>query len=311
METLRPVTTYLVGDLNIHFSHLVAYPSDCGCVHCKQSSYDRDVTSMLCRAGFTCANPVVVPTHVSGTIIDSVLPRGGTVLPDVTVEQVGMIRDSDLAMVRFDVTCDIRLRYAAGFGRVWWATSAEWNDVLQSIDHALSCLADVLELVISDPIIVSACLSGKQVKRRRRILDAASWLRDAWYCIAGHLAGLVSGTLPTASSTSSMRRAQLAALTPAADAGWCNLADHYDVVADSAWKYRRCAISKYFDLRIHDRPAAERYMSKLFQPRERLQLALRDDLLRLPCPLRRAWTRLETTYLHALLSSIVQILLAR
>ena len=181
----------ILGDANIHFRSLAQHATCCECVHCKPSRTDSTITRMLEEAGFIYANTPGCPTHVSGSTPDLLLMDVPALLPPLTTLPPGQVGDSDHSLIYASWPLCLPVSYRTGFGRVWWASTQEWDTALGAIDEALKALSKLVDLVVSDPELLSLSAQRKQILRRRAILDACVWLRDAWYTVAGHLAGAI------------------------------------------------------------------------------------------------------------------------
>ena len=109
--------------------------------------------------------------------------------------------------------------------------------------------------------MLEAAKNGKEVRRRRAIIDAVMWIRDSWYVMAGHLACLVL-------ASSSKRKRVGNYVSGASPDG--------ESADDLEWKRSRIAFDRYVSLRQSDRGAADRFLSKLVKPKESLTVALRS-----------------------------------
>ena len=77
----------VAGDANIHLSYLVAHPSGCSCLHCKQSAADIEIQSWLAAQGWLACNPQI-PTHSSVTVLDLVSRSQQDPLPVYVADHV-------------------------------------------------------------------------------------------------------------------------------------------------------------------------------------------------------------------------------
>ena len=63
------LATLILGDLNVHLADLVCHADSCSCLHCRPTSEDKLVRTLLSVHGLVCLNPPEHPTHVSSTIM--------------------------------------------------------------------------------------------------------------------------------------------------------------------------------------------------------------------------------------------------
>ena len=182
--------TLLHGDLNIHLTRLVDHESTCTCAHCDQSSTDRQIQALLTLAGLRCLNPFGTKTHVSGTIIDLVLSESNQALDPIEVAPPGATASSDHSFVAGGVDTELQCDYNLGFGRVSWLSSDAWGSAISAIDDSLLDLSSAVDTLLSSRVLEGWVSGRTHVGQRRYILDAAVWIREAWYTIIGHLSGL-------------------------------------------------------------------------------------------------------------------------
>ena len=266
--------TVVIGDGNIHLPGLVDHVATCRCSHCRPSSIDRTIARLLSRAGLHCVNPPGRSTHASGTVIDIVLTDAPALIPQPTVRPAGSVALSDHGLLALEIPSKVLVNPGAGFGRVWWASAGDWDTVLTSIDEPLLKLAQIINGLATDPVLTHLASSGSNVRRRRAVVNAVTWVRDAWYTLAGHLAGHVVA-LPAKRAHSGSRLPSSVAPTPPTHA--TDLSHLASMAEDREWKRSRVALSRYIALRGDDRGAADRFLSRLVRPKEVLQLALRDS----------------------------------
>lgn len=261
--------TFIFGDLNIHLPYLVQHELTCHCLHCQPSIVDREIHQMLERAGVKCCNPVGVPTHQSGTTIDGFLTGLGHGLPPVAVLPPGTLAGSDHRLVSSALPLYVSPHFHTGFGRVWWASNAEWDLVLQSIDDFLSTLASFIEQLMTDQSLQQWANQQLFIKRQRAIVNTCFWLRDAWYTICGNLAGAVGTSRPAA-----VHRVAATPINALHQGGGEGVQRFRQTVEQAEWAHWRKAVSRYFWLHDTDRGQADRFMSKLLAPKSAFSISL-------------------------------------
>ena len=259
--------TIILGDLNIHLPDMLNHSSLCRCVHCSPSACDQTIALLLRTAGFFCTNPIDQPTHVSGSVIDLILcdsPNLGLAIS--TVLPPGAIASSDHALVHNNIPMSIRFSCAAGFGRVGWTSGSEWDAALTRIEPSLGMLAQLLEDLVEDSLMKQLNASLQNLALRRFIVDLVVWIRDAWYCVAGHLC---QATRIVATGGVKRRRVEnrssmdpTTALPPDVD--------HF------TFSSQRQMLAKYLELRESDRAAADKFLAKKLKQARSFQLALVD-----------------------------------
>ena len=184
----------LVFDGNVHFRSAVRHEQPCDCRHCCQSAVDRRIEAKMLATGLNVLNDGL-PTHESGYVLDLVLGLPGSAT-SFTLPQ--FIAGSDHKMVvaqsSFRVTADLSF----GLNRVSWSHSESWREGLNHIDQLLRHSGEVVDSVF---IEIQTC-SDVPKKRKRALLEAAAWMREAIYCVLGHCISAVK-----VSAASSTRRA--------------------------------------------------------------------------------------------------------
>ena len=194
MLTARRAYQHVViaGDANTHLPYLVHHPPACSCSHCNLSSADKHIATLLRDSGLIAFNPVDTATHISGTIIDLVLSDASCPIYNLKVLPPHSVARSDHGFLLFYLPLTIAVSYEEGFGRVAWASSLDWGDAIGAINEPLLQLAKLTEALADNVALLKWADSRTQPRRRRALLDAVVWLRNCWYCIAGHLAGTVT-----------------------------------------------------------------------------------------------------------------------
>ena len=224
------------------------------------STNDKSTHALLQISGFRCLNPCDHPTQSSGTTVDLFLTNYDGHLPEPFVGVPGALARSDHSFLHLRVPVTLHCRYSIGIGRVWWASCDEWAASLSTIDTSLSQLAAVASRVSLNTSLLDMAANRKARKYRRKLVDAFVWLREAWYCITGHLSGAVRSSKVNASQC---KTASGSAQSTAEQ-------------QDSEWKRARKSLNRYLELRQNDRSAADRLLSTWFKPPESLVLQLID-----------------------------------
>ncbi|CAE8605722.1 unnamed protein product [Polarella glacialis] len=228
----------IMGDCNFHISAFLAHRELCRCAHC---------------------------SHVSGAAIDLILGRGGMPLPVAVLPE--RVADSDHHIVIARLPAKISLDYGHGIGRVSLADSEAWTDALATIDQCLGAAADALELATTE--MSDAYSTGAPTGRRRAVLNAAAWLRDALFVFAGHCCGATRGK--PARSQGRHRTLVPEDLTDLADPGACQ-----DPLEQLCFCTRAKAAARYAHLCLTDPPGAARFMAMYFRQQKQFTIALVD-----------------------------------
>ena len=173
----------ILGDGNVHLSGLVDHNAGCRCLHCRPTKMDRDIGALIQAAGLVAYNPAI-PTHSSGTIIDLVLASLSAPI-EVSVCQTPVgLSDHELVTVTCSVT--FKATYKNSIGRVEWLRTSEWTEAINDAEPIFQQLLDATLSACEE--VSTGCLS---LKRRRDVLDAAAWLRNAVICLIGHSSSMV------------------------------------------------------------------------------------------------------------------------
>lgn len=160
----------------------------CVCPHCKQSSSDWKIEALILAAGLVVLNEDR-PTHDSGNMIDLIVGTLGNASAHTYAENIG---GSDHRLVRIDVSSTVQLRGGESMGRVGWGFDHLWPSMLAPITPILASFSHAVWEAAAE----MGCDESIPVKRRRQIMEAAAWVREALYCFAGHAGRLVQVTLP-------------------------------------------------------------------------------------------------------------------
>ncbi|CAE7587340.1 unnamed protein product [Symbiodinium sp. CCMP2592] len=261
------VRIVILGDANIHLQYLVQHDDRCSCLHCVQKATDRKIEADLHRAGLFAFNPPH-PTHQSGHIIDLCFAEASHPI-DVVVEpsDIGL---SDHKLIWADCAIRLQFSFQQSVGRVMWARPGLWEHVFCQALPALEALRNAIEEA-TEEIFEARSL---QVKRRRAILDAAAWARDAIVCLLGHCFSLtvVRGARCT---------------HPGAGHKWPESVprpedfDDFDsyklAMADFNIGIREGVFEKFVSLRNCDPNEAKRFLSACVKSNKGFQVALTDE----------------------------------
>ena len=98
------------------------------------------------------------------------------------------IGGSDHRLVALVAEGLVQMGYRFRFGKVTWAKPDNWTVTLQSIEPTLHSLAQA---------VMSASMEmlqhqGVPEKKKRAVIEAAAWAREALYCLGGHACDQVS-----------------------------------------------------------------------------------------------------------------------
>ena len=200
-----------------------------------------------------------LPTHESGYVLDLILGIPGSAT-SFTLPQ--FIAGSDHKMVvaqsSFRVTADLSF----GLNRVSWSHSESWREGLNHIDQLLRHSGEVIDSVF---IEIQTC-SDVPKKRKRALLEAAAWIREAIYCVLGHCISAVK-----VSAASSTCRA----------AAYCNEASPDSriphMTAHDLPAQRRAIASKFASLCRIDPGQAQSFLSRFLDRQKMFQISLRQE----------------------------------
>ena len=256
-------TCFLLGDGNVHLSHILDHPDECRCLHCHQPSADRRIENLIASNHFIPLNPAV-PTHDSGNVIDLVLGFPGAPASETHTDPIG---GSDHRLV------SIALPHAVGFKRelqmskVQWAHPQLWDAVLTKLTPLLetfiSCVNDVLHEVTEARSMPN--------KRKRLLLESCAWAREVIYVLAGHCCSALQVKV-----ANPLRRRGLGS-GPSLD-----LHDCKEEVSTALQSARAQNMRKFLDL-SHDNPAeAQKFLSSFLTRSRVFNVALVDPLSNQP-----------------------------
>ncbi len=173
----------LMGDANVHLSHLVEHPVACACLHCRPTPADRRTEAALQAARLTAWN-TRDPTHASGTVID--LGIGDTGQPRRIITDDVWIAGSDHHLIYTQMSERVQVDFAASLGRIAWAPAADWDAAPPEIKGLLEHTAVCVERASNVTALRPASQEGTIRKEwRRQVLDAAAWKRDVMYTCLG------------------------------------------------------------------------------------------------------------------------------
>ena len=236
----------------MHLSAVVNHDEGCTCSHCKQSSADRRIEAMIGEAGLHVLNGST-PTHDSGTIIDLILGEK----PGRALTHRDKIGGSDHRMVSHLSSSQITVEHRAAVGRVDWTSSEEWMEGLIFIGPVLSYLT----LAVSAAANEIAAHPGIPARRRRAVLEAAAWTREALYCLVGHANGQVIARPP--------KRARQHCNN--------NTPSDKDAVEETIRRKKCENFSRFLQLQRSDPAKAQKFLSSFFQRQKKFDIALVDS----------------------------------
>ena len=251
---------FLLGDGNAHFTHIVDHVPDCRCSHCAQSPADRRIESLVRMAGLHPLNGPE-PTHESGTTIDVILGIDGS---PRAVTHDDCIGGSDHKLVSFDPFCSFPLRNERHIAVVQWAHPELWTEALLSVEPLLSSLTDSI-LAVDEEIQAATVMPER---RKRNLLEACAWGREAVYAAIGHFSSAIAVKLPKPTVPCS-------ALPRSAET--CRR-DH----ACLLHREQSRNLQKFADL-AHSQPSlAQRFLSGLLNRSKAFSIALQDPVTHKP-----------------------------
>ena len=263
------IKIFIVGDANLHLSYLVQHEGRrCSCLHCAQKRNDAKIEADLQQADVFAFNPPV-PTHSSGSIIDLVLSDAGSPLNVfVDSESIGL---SDHKLVWADCSVQLQFSFTCSVGRVLWAKPSLWEDVFTQALPVLQVLRRATEEA-TEEILEARSL---QVKRRRAIVDAAAWARDAVVCLLGHSSELTSARV--ASSGQVDRGGPVWPKSVPRPEEFDDYEAYKSAMADFNAGIREGVYNKFAALRSCDPNEAKRFLSTCFKGKQNFQVALTDE----------------------------------
>ena len=132
------------------------------------------------------------PTHVSGTTIDLALGFPGS--PSAITHDGDDIGGSDHKLVTLDLQGSVESHSSGGgVGFVQWAHPQVWNAALTGLDPLLVELATCTRLA-REEIEQAPRMPGK---RKRVLLEACAWAREAVYVAVGHSCSAIKVRQPS------------------------------------------------------------------------------------------------------------------
>lgn len=254
------------GDGNVHFKSIFSDAHDllCACPHCVQSTADRDIEADMKAIGMVPFNPPIA-THDDGYCLDVFM--GEPRLPfDVQVvpEKVG---ESDHDLVLATVPVSVGIDYRSTLGRVRWAGQDEWESGLRAIPDTLQSATQAT--MSAEQEILQA--RDIPIKRRRAILDAAAWLRDAVYTVVGHMSQAVKAT---SARDPTPYQGTLRGSRPES---YQEYEQFKMAIEQTCWQARVDSAQRFQQLRVSDPPAAARLIARVFNTAPCTRVALSRD----------------------------------
>ena len=251
---------YLMGDGNAHFSHMVTHELDCHCSHCKQSPADRRIETSVRIAGLEPLNGPE-PTHDSGNTIDVVLGLPGSPRAVTFDDNIG---GSDHKLICLDLMCSFSPVGEPSLAIVHWAHPDKWSHALTEIEPVLMHLA---ELVSQVDLEVQEAPSLPN-KRKRSLLDACAWCREALYLAVGHFSSAVAVKFPKPFPP------------PAGPAR--SSADSKEDYASLLLREQTANLQKFAQLVSSDPSQAQSFLSGFFRRSKMFRIGLQDPLTQRP-----------------------------
>ena len=252
-----------LGDFNLHFPAL-------GAANTRMASrLDRHLQELFTSvAGFGCIlfNPTDVASHASGSIID-VVAATPALNPMVSIEwcDEGLLR-SDHAFIKVvlpDEPFTVSVEPERGEAR--WGTGAEWEQALESVNHALSFIAGWAATVLTNAEILSWVRKGSKKRTRLYLLNKACWWRSVVVTLAGHFSGIVVLAGPRA-----QHRDLFGEIQKHLNVNWDEedaLFDDNGTLYDMQACLHKDRVAKYMRLSQCDKQAAQSFLTKLLKPK--------------------------------------------
>ena len=252
-----------LGDFNLHFPVL-------GAANTRMATrLDKRLQELFTSmAGFDCLlfNPTDVATHASGSIID-VVAATPALNPMVSVEwcDEGLLR-SDHAFIKValpDEPFTVSVEPERGEAR--WGTGAEWEQALESVNHALAFIAGWAATILTNAEILSWVQKGCKKGARLYLLNKACWWRSVVVTLAGHFSGIVVLAGPKAQN-----RDLFSEIQKHLDINWDEedaLFDDNETLCDMQASLHKDRVAKYMRLSQCDKQAAQSFLTKLLKPK--------------------------------------------
>ena len=284
------VRIILAGDGNVHLSYLAAnHPRGCSCLHCYQKRGDKDIEAALLAADLWAFNPHVA-THASGTTIDLTLSSIHEPLEvHVCIDD---IRQSDHGLIWTQCDVSLALSRNPAVGRVMWAQPGLWEHVFEHASNVFAVLSLAAELA-TEEISDTRSLTSK---RRRAILDAAAWARDAVICLLGHCFNLVAASYTSLAGSKSGNLAWPRSLPFPED--FDDYEDYKCAMTDFNSGVRSAMYQKFLSLRSASPSEASKFLSACFRKDKNFEVALTDEESGHLLSIQQALGALESDY-HA------------
>ncbi|CAK0847649.1 unnamed protein product, partial [Prorocentrum cordatum] len=218
----------LAGGANVHLAYVVAHDQSCACLHCRQRAADRAIEAALEAAGLRA--------------FDSVAPTRGCIL-------------ISLRLVLADVPFAIAAPLCLGFGRVFWASSSEWEGELLEVSSLLDHVASLVEGAADAPRFLSGYFHGAS-RFSVQLVDTSTAVSltpiEMVDAVVGDLVGLLqrfaaAGSVPGSAERVHPGRARQCWLKFLQDA----IAEHIAIMKQaSAFHRRRAFLTERFGRRF-------------------------------------------------------------
>ena len=232
----------------------------CHCSHCKQSPADRRIETSVRIAGLEPLNGPE-PTHDSGNTIDVVLGLPGSPRAVTFEDDIG---GSDHKLICLDLMCSFSPVGEPNLAIVHWAHPDKWSHALTEIEPVLVHLA---ELVSQVDLEVQEAPSLPN-KRKRSLLDACAWCREALYLAVGHFSSAVAVKFPKPFPP------------PAGPAR--SSADSKEDYASLLLREQTANLQKFAQLVSSDPSQAQSFLSGFFRRSKMFRIGLQDPLTQRP-----------------------------
>ena len=164
-------------------------------------------------------------------------------------------------MVAIKVSSSAQLLSDTRIGRVGWGSLHLWPDLLASIGPILACLTYAVWRAASE----MGSDINIPIKRRRQVLEAAAWVREALYCFIGHAGQLIKVSLPR-----KRKRAETNVPPP--------YSSQKEEVKSRLEAEKLKRSHEFAELHKNNPAKASAFVSSFFKRQRAFQIALRDDL---------------------------------
>ncbi|CAE8615479.1 unnamed protein product [Polarella glacialis] len=176
---------------------------------------------------------------------------------------------SDHRLVYAEVDFSVTFKSGTSNGRVAWAHPELWEEALTLASKPLQQLSGAICLASNH---LSSC-SAMSTKGKRALLDAAAWCRDVMYCVLGNFCHAVKLSSPPLKKTKNKRTAP-AVPRPSQFENY----DAYKLaIFQLCQQARSHTVATFVQLRLHNKPEADRFLSTFFYKSKSFFIALTDE----------------------------------